>query len=191
MISIAILDDHPALRAGLGTVIKGEPGLTVVGAVGTVAELRQILAHRSPDVVLVDYHLPEDDGLIVCREIKRAPNAPRVLLYSAYAGGALAVAATLAGADGLVGKGVPARELYDAIRRVARGERVGPPIPVDLVREAAARLNERDRAILGMALGDEPGTEISAVGDLDINTVDDHVERIIRCLRIEVPDYEA
>ena len=190
MIAIAILDDHPALRTGLETVIRGEPGLTVAGSAATVEELRPIIAQRSPDVVLVDYHLPEDDGLLVCREIKRGPDPPRVLLYSAYAGGALAVAAALAGADGLVGKGMPARDLYDAIRRVARGERVGPPIPSDLLQEAAARVDEQDRVILDMALGARPEHEISASVGLEPRAVRDRVDRIIRRLRVEVPDID-
>lgn len=190
MIGVAILDDHPALRAGLEAVIRGEPGLAVVGSASTLEELWPMLHGSRPDVLLLDYHLPGEDGLLVCRRIKEGLIAPRVLVYSAYAGGSLAVPAALAGADGVVSKGLPARELYDAIRRVARGERVGPPLPPELVDEAASRLDEEDLPLFGMALQQTTEADMSEVVGSDPAQVRRRLDRMIRRLRVEVPEID-
>jgi len=190
VIGIAILDDHPALRAGLEAVMRTVPGLGVVGSAASLDEYWPILERERPDVVLLDYHLPDDDGLVVCRETKSRPEPRRVLLYSAYAGGSLAVPAALAGADGVIGKGTPAAELYDAIRRVARGERVGPPLPHELVDDAAARLEPDDLPIFGMALQGTTTEDIAEVVGLDRSALHRRLDRIIRRLRVEVPEVE-
>jgi DNA-binding NarL/FixJ family response regulator len=192
MIRIVIVDDHPALRTGLDTVLAGEPGLVPVGAASSPRELWPLLNARRPDVVLLDYHLPGgDDGLQVCRRIKGRLLAPKVLLYSAYAGSSLSIPATVAGADGIIGKGIPARELYEAIRRVARGERVLPPIPPELMREAAERLDPEDMPILGMLLHETTTADIAALVHLDNAAVERRIDQIIARLRVEVPEIEA
>lgn len=191
MIRIVVVDDHPALRAGLGTVLSGEPGLVPVGAVGTASELWPLLTTCRPDVVVLDYHLPGDDGLQLCRQIKSRLLAPKVLLYSAYAGSGLSIPATLAGADGVVAKGSPARELYDAIRRVSGGDRVLPPIATELMQDATDRLEPDELPILGMRLHDTPTAEIAATLNVDRAEIERRIDVIIARLRVEVPEIDA
>jgi DNA-binding NarL/FixJ family response regulator len=188
VIRVAIFDDHPALRAGLEAVIRGAPGLGVVGTAADPDAFWPMLDRCDPDVLLLDYHLPGEDGLVVCRRLKQRERPPRVLLYSAYAGSSLTVPAALAGADGIIGKGMPARELYDAIRRVHAGERVGPPMGPELIDDAAARLDEQDLPIFGMALQSTSEAEIAQVVGLEQHALRRRLDDIIRRLRVEVPD---
>ena len=190
MIRIVVVDDHPALRAGLDTVLAGEPGLVPVGSAGSAGELWPVLSTCKPDVVLLDYHLPGVDGLQVCRRIKARLLAPKVLVYSAYAGSELAIPATLAGADGVIGKGIPARELYDAIRRVAEGERVVPPIPPQLMYEARERVGEEDLPLLGMLLHQTPVPDIAPVLNVDADTLERRIDIMIGRLRVDVPEVD-
>jgi DNA-binding NarL/FixJ family response regulator len=83
VIRLLLVDDHPAMRTGLGAVLAAEPGMVVLGAVASADELTPALNRTKPDVVLLDYHLPSSDGLVLCRILKRSAPAPGVLLYSA------------------------------------------------------------------------------------------------------------
>lgn len=188
MIRIVVVDDHPALRAGLRTVIASEPGLVFAGeSSGSEESLWPLLRSVRPDVILLDYHLPKGDGLQLCYRIKRDRPSPRVALFSAYASPELVVPARLAQADALLGKGIGARELFEAIRRVHAGEELlGEPSPSAL-RDATANLSDEQRALVGMLLGGAGEREAAQTLGLPVQDVEHAVQRIIRALRIKSP----
>jgi DNA-binding NarL/FixJ family response regulator len=187
VIRVLLVDDHLALRAGLTAVLNAEPGIVPLAAAASERELWPALQRTRPDVVVLDYHLPGRDGLSISRQIRRTLAPPRVLLYSAYADAALAIPAVLAGAGGIVHKGAPATELYEAIRRVARGDRVMPPLSGELVAGAAQRLLAEDLPILGMALDDTSPAEMAEALRIDPSDLDARIERMLASLRVEVP----
>lgn len=186
MIRVLIVDDHPALRAGLSAVLRAEPGLVVLGTAESEADVWPELARTRPDVVILDYHLPSSDGLTICRRVKRTLPPPGVLLYSAYADTSLVIPALLAGADGMVSKSAAAAELYDAIRQVSRGERVMPPVSREVLTRAHRQLDEDDLPLLAMLLdGTRPGDVAETMG----MTADDlahRIDRMISRLKVEV-----
>ena len=153
---VAILDDHPAVLAGLGRLLESEPDLTVVAAASSAPELATQLDGTRPDVLVLDYDLARGDGLTHCRRIKSGQRPPAILIYSAYASPALTLAARAAQADGVIDKADPARTLVAAIRRVADGETVLPVIPRDAYEAASARIDDTDLPILAMLLDGEP-----------------------------------
>ena len=187
MIRVLVVDDHLALRAGLSAVLNAEPGIVPLGSASSERDLWPVLQRTRPDLVVLDYHLPGEDGLTLCRRLKRTLPPPKILLYSAYADAALAIPAILAGADGVVHKGAPALELYEAIRQVARGRRVLPPPSGELLNDASARLRPEDLPVLGMALDDTPATEIAAALRLEPDELDARIDRMLAGLRVEVP----
>jgi DNA-binding NarL/FixJ family response regulator len=187
MIRILLVDDHPALRAGLTAVLRAEPGLVPLGAASSEEELWPALNRTKPDVVVLDYHVPPADGLQLCRRIKRTMPPPKVLLYSAYADAKLVIPGLLAGADGVVNKSAPAGELYDAIRSVARGESVRPPVTRELLADANERLDSADLPILGMALDGTPEAEIARTLGFQADELTYRIDRMIGRLKVEVP----
>jgi DNA-binding NarL/FixJ family response regulator len=187
VIRVLIADDHPALRAGLRAVLDGEPGLVAVGAASGRDELVSLLRHARPDVVLLDYQLPETDGLTLCRQVKHQIPAPRVLLYSAYADEHLRLPALLAGADGLLDKGTPPRELFDAIRAVARGRRLIGAIGPAQLEAAMARLNPEDGPIVAMLIDETPVAGIAEVLRLPVAGVQRRIQRILGRLTDRAP----
>jgi DNA-binding NarL/FixJ family response regulator len=183
----AIVDDHHAVRLGLATAIQSEPGLVQSGVAANAAELAPVLYRNRPDVVLLDYNLPDVDGLTVCRDIKCHVHAPGVILYSAFADDSMTVPAIVAGADGIVHKGQPARELFEAIRVVARGGDATPPISPWLRRAAGQTLDSEDLPILAMLLDRTPQAEIAETLGLDGGTLRDRIDAMLRRLQVPVP----
>jgi DNA-binding NarL/FixJ family response regulator len=187
VIRVLLVDDHPAMRAGLTGVLTAEPGIVPLDAIASGEELEGALRRTRPDVVLLDYHLPGADGLVLCRQVKRDVPAPAVLIYSAYADAQLAIPAVLAGADGLVHKGATAPELYHAIRTVAAGRPVLPPVPPSLVQAAGASLEPDDLPVLMLRLEGTPPSEIATTLRCEPADVARRIDRMLGRLRVRVP----
>lgn len=188
MIRVVVIDDHPALRAGLHTVLEAEPGIVFAGESNGEEESIWPTLHRSrPDVVLLDYHLPRGDGLQLCYRIKQEVPAPKVVIFSAYASPTLALPASLAHADGLLDKGVAARELFNALRTINRGDRLLPPISHTVLEEGVAKLDPDDRAVVGMLLDGASEVEVAETLRVEAREVRHTVQRILSALRLDVP----
>jgi DNA-binding NarL/FixJ family response regulator len=186
VIRVAIADDHHAVRLGLGVAIQSEPGLVPAGVAATAAELDPVLYRMRPDVVLLDYNLPDNDGLTLCRQIKSQVPAPGVILYSAFADGSMTVPAIVAGADGILNKGVPARDLFAAIREVAAGGDALPPISTEMLELASLTLDDDDLPILGMLIDRTPPAEVAATLRLDLPALRRRIERMLGRLQASV-----
>jgi DNA-binding NarL/FixJ family response regulator len=168
-IRVLVVDDHPAVRTGLLAMLADEPGIEPAGAAASAGEAHEawLASDERPDVVLVDYHLPDEDGLSLCLWLKSADPAPAVVIYSAFADEGLVLPAVLAGADGLVGKSTDPAEVSDVVRAVAAGGRRLPPVSPQVDRELGARLAAEDLPILGMLRHGVPAPEVAATLGID------------------------
>ncbi|NLT06409.1 MAG: response regulator transcription factor [Solirubrobacterales bacterium] len=185
MIRLLVVDDHAAVRAGLFSLLRREPGLVPLGAVSTVAEALREARSLEPDVALIDFQLPDGDGLQLCRDLKLLPRPPRVVLYSAFARPALAVAAKLAGADGLIDKGVEVDSLFDSIRAVGRGEEVLPPLDPEMISRCTARLEPSDVSIFGMLMAGTSTADAAGVLGSEQREIEDRLRAMLGDLLAE------
>ncbi len=188
MLRVVVIDDHPALRAGLKAVLEAEPGIVFVGeSDGNAESVWPVLNRSKPDLVLLDYHLPHGDGLQLCYRIKQQIPAPRVAIFSAYASPTLALPARLAGADALLAKDMRAPDLFEALRRVNRGEDLLPPISRTVMVEAGERLDEASLALMGVLLDGATEGEAATTLRMEPRDVRHGVQRILSALRLDVP----
>jgi DNA-binding NarL/FixJ family response regulator len=187
VIRVAIVDDHPAVRIGLNAALRGEPDIEPVGSAGGAGELEPLLHRTRPDVVLLDYHLPGTDGLSICREIKSQELAPAVLIYSAFADDSLVVPAIVAGADGVVHKSAPPRELYEHLRAVARGEAALPPVSAAALRAAGDALDPEDLPVLGMLAERIAPAAIAGALRIDRSELTRRLDRMLARIKVPVP----
>jgi DNA-binding NarL/FixJ family response regulator len=157
---IVLVDDHPAVRAGLRGLVEDEDGLRVAATAATAREGFEAIADTQPQVALVDLHLPDDDGLSLCLRTRALPKPPRVIIYSAFADAGLAVRAVIAGAEGVLPKATAPRALLDALR-----DGVDTPLDNRALRAVGERLDEGDLPILGMlAHGVQPREVAATLG---------------------------
>lgn len=160
-IHVLLVDDHPAVRHGVRQLIADQPDMVMVAEHGGASRDTSEVA-RWADVAVVDYHLGDRDGLWLTGQIKQRPDAPPVLIYSAFADTALAVAAIVAGADGLLPKATLGEELTIAVRRLVNGRQYFPAIPASTAAALALRLAPHDQAILSMLVHGVPADVIAS-----------------------------
>jgi DNA-binding NarL/FixJ family response regulator len=187
-LNVLLVDDHPAVRSGIRTLIADEPDMKLIAEHGS-ASADTIDVACWADVAVVDYHLGDRDGLWLARQIKRRsngncrrPKATPVLIYSAFADAHLALAAIIAGADGLLAKTTLAEELSVAIRWLASGRQYFPAIPPSLAAAVGARLEPVDQAICSMLIHGVPPAEIGERLGLALPEVEVHRESILKAI---------
>jgi DNA-binding NarL/FixJ family response regulator len=161
-VRVIVVDDHAAVREGVRAMLGGEPDLDPVAVAATATDAAELAAAERPDVMLVDYHLPDEDGLSLCLYVKSRPPAPAVLVYSAFADEHLIPLAVVAGADAVVAKATRPDELCDTVRALARGETRMPPLTQPAMESAGARLDADDLPIFGMLAHGTPADEIAS-----------------------------
>lgn len=121
-LNVAIVDDHIMVAEMLSLVISGEPDMRLAGVAGTVADAIALAEREHPSVILMDYLLPDGDGIQAVRAIlERWPDTNIVMLSGSDASDLLARAVE-AGCVGLLGKDRPVEEVVASIRSAARGE---------------------------------------------------------------------
>lgn len=180
LIRAVVVDDHPAMRAGIAAVLDEAPDIEATGEAASGNELWPLIQRTAPDVVVMDWHLPGDDGLVLCHRLKRRQPGIRVVLFSAYADDWLVVPALLAQADALLAKRALAQTLYETLRSVTARE--GPP-PVTLTPEQRGSLNgalaPEDVGIAGMLLLGTPLREIAAASGIGTAQLGERIERML------------
>lgn len=149
---ILVVDDHPAIRAGLCELLGDQPDFEVMAAVATSEEAMAVAERGAIDVAVVDYQLGSRNGLWLSRKLKRLASPPAVLVYSAYADGVLGAAAVVAEADAVVSKGTLGSELCDEIRWLAAGHSSLRPVAPWLGEAIRSRFDHQEQAIFGMLL---------------------------------------
>src|ERR1700757_2645440 len=159
---LLVVDDHPAVRAGLRGLLDDEPDFEVIAAVATAEAGIEIAQRKLIDVAVIDYQLGGRNGLWLSRKLKRLPEPPAVLIYSAYTDGILAAAAVGAGGGRIVSKGKLGRDLCRAIRSVASGHRDLPRLPPRLAGSLPRRPEHQEQALSAMPRAGMEPPEVAA-----------------------------
>jgi DNA-binding NarL/FixJ family response regulator len=183
-----VVDDHPAILAGLRGLLSSEPDLDVIDALDSAEAALDVAERMTLDVAIVDYQLPGRSGLWLSRKLKRLPEPPAVLIYSAFSDYMLAAACVVAEADGLLSKAALGSDLYAAIRRAAVGVSRLPPVPPTLADGLRRRFDALEQAIFGLLLAGIPRAEIGRTLHIDEGELETRQWTMLRKLeRVDRP----
>ncbi len=100
---VLVVDDTPHVRDMLSAMLELD-GFEVVGSGASGAEAVDLAASTDPDVVVIDYKMPEMNGLDASRKIKETRPKQAIILYTAYLDGDLESEAKAAGVSLCIGK---------------------------------------------------------------------------------------
>ena len=115
-IRIVLIDDHELVLSAMANVMRLESDFDVVGTGTTVLAALQLAQDTSPDVVVIDYSLPDGDGAEGTRRILAVAPDVRVIMLTGMDDPAVRAAAFEAGCTAFVAKGARLDELVRAVR---------------------------------------------------------------------------
>jgi DNA-binding NarL/FixJ family response regulator len=122
--TVAIIDDHVMVAEMLALTISKESDLRLVGVAGNVADGVALVQRERPNVILMDYRLPDGDGIQAVSTILHDLPDTHVVMLTGNDSHDLLARAIEAGCVGLVGKDRPVGDVLAAVRSAARGELV-------------------------------------------------------------------
>jgi len=122
MIRVVVVDDHTIVRSGICRLLEAESDIEVVAQAGSGHEAVRLCREEKPDVLVLDYGLPDLDGLETTRQIVQLSKAPKILILTMHASEEYATRLIRAGAAGFIVKTAPTIQLLAAVRKVARNQ---------------------------------------------------------------------
>jgi DNA-binding NarL/FixJ family response regulator len=185
-VSVVIVDDHPAVRAALAQLLRGE-GIPVLGEAGGVQSGYEIVLRRRPDVAVIDVRLADGSGIELTARLVASWPTVGILLYTGEPVEPGMVDRLLSrGARGVALKTGDVSGLMDAIRTVGAGERYIDP---GLCRPSPAAapidaLSEREREVLRLVASGLTNVRIAEALFLSPHTVRTHVRNCLRKLGV-------
>jgi len=191
MIRVLVVDDHTLVRAGLCRLLEGEGDLEIVAQTGSGREAVQLCQDHKPAVVILDYNLPDQDGLATTEQIQALKLKTHVLVLTMYANEEYAIRVIRAGAAGFIVKGASTDELVAAVRKVASGGvYVSPAIQERMVvrlghqpsEHPEADLSNRELQVLVRLARGATTREVAEELCLSLSTVETYRSRILEKL---------
>jgi two-component system nitrate/nitrite response regulator NarL len=185
-VRVVVADDHPLYREGVVRALTGTGRIDVVAEAADGREALDIVTEHLPDVAVLDYKLPELDGLAVTHAIVRDKLPTRVLMLSAFTESGIVYKALETGVAGYLPKEARRDEIADAVLACARGESVLPgELATGLVSEIRLRskdrgpvLTERESQVLKLIASGRSLPEIATELYLGVTTVKTHVQHL-------------
>lgn len=191
---VFIVDDHELFRAGVRSELRDD--VEIVGEAGDVGEAIEAIAAASPDVVLLDVHMPGGGGRAVIEGVHADHPDIRFLALSVSDAAEDVIDVIRAGARGYVTKSIAPAELHEAIRRVRDGDAVFSPRLAGFVLDAFGRdvaapidpeldlLSTREREVLRFIARGYAYKEVAHELGIATKTVETHVSAVLRKLQL-------
>jgi DNA-binding NarL/FixJ family response regulator len=197
MLRILLADDHEIVRRGLKELLEEQAGWTVCAEAANGREAVELAARSRPHVAVLDFSMPELNGLEATRRIRQATPETEVLIFTMHESEELIREVLSAGARGYLLKSDATRQLISAVESVSRrmpyfsgrvsavvldgflNGRRAQPSPL-----GAERLTSREREIVQLLAEGNSNKAIASRLDLSVKTVETHRASIMRKLEL-------
>lgn len=195
MIKVALFEDMPDLREGLQAFLEASDEVSCCGAWENCDQVKKIVTHHQPDVVLMDIDMPGTNGMEGLKIIRELYPDMSVIMLTVFEDDENVFNSICAGANGYMLKRTPPARIIEAIKEVHDG---GAPMTASIARkvlQAFAQTNaprqtteynltQREKDILGSLVKGNSYKMISADLGISINTVREYIRRIYDKLHV-------
>ncbi|MCX6589193.1 MAG: response regulator transcription factor [Acidobacteria bacterium] len=184
-IRVVLVDDHALVRRGFRRLLEDDSEIEVAGEASDGLEAEEVTRRLQPDVVVLDYALPGQNGALTARKLLAAQPALKILMLSMHAEASYVALCREAGVAGYLLKNAFDLELVDAVKQVAAGQTVIDP----RLQQAAApagkrRLSTREMEVLQHIAAGRANKEIATLLGLSANTIAVHRANIMDALEV-------
>ena len=190
LIRVLIVEDHRMFSEALRLTLDETDDIAVTAAVETCAAAREAALEVEPDVVLMDYRLPDGDGVAAAREIKAARPRARIVMLTATNDDEVLHRAIEAGCSGYLTKDHTVDELILAVRAAHNGEALISPEMLNRLIDrlgdrtrAGSDLTRREKEVLRLLGRGRSNQAIAGELGIRIATVRNHVQSVIEKLQ--------
>ncbi len=201
---ILVVDDHILFQEGLIGLLSHQPDFTIVGGASSVKEAVQKARLYSPDLILMDFTLPDGTGLDATQAILAERPSTQIVFLTIHEEDDRLFEAIRFGARGYLLKEIPANQLVAYLRGVKNGEpAISPRLTATILKEFAkiqprqdipseviGQLTSRQLEVLRELRSGASNQQIANRLVLSEQTVKNHVSRILHCLNLK-NRYEA
>jgi len=193
-IRVFIADDHAIVREGLKQILAEQRDIVVAGEAETGLDAVKLFRKSRCNVLLLDISLPDRNGIEVLKQIKSEKPDLAVLMLSMHREDQYAIRSLKAGAAGYLTKQSAPKELVNAIRQVAGGQRY---VSAQLAQVLAAQLGEnhevpvheslsdREYQTLTMIASGKTVSEIARELSLSVKTVSEYRSRLLAKMKLK------
>jgi DNA-binding NarL/FixJ family response regulator len=195
--SILVIDDHVLFRDGLISLFQSTPDFYVVDQAGTVSGGVEKAFHHRPDIVLMDFSLPDGTGLDATRAILDEIPDCKIVFLTVFETDENLLKAIQLGAKGYMLKNISSSSLVASLRALSNGEiamsrkmmsrivEYSRALPVQPADDVLAKLSRRELEILSALQDGASNTQIARQLYLSENTVKHHIHSILEKLGVE------
>lgn len=200
MIKLVIVDDHTLFREGLASIIQSEPDIEIVGMAGSVLESLEVVRRTKPDLILMDYTLPDGTGADATQMILDEFPDSIIIFLTVSENDDNLLAAIRSGAKGYLIKNMSPSKLVNALRSVIQGEAAlsrkmtrtlieriadkGTPLGADQMDPGLQLLTSREMDVLVEIVKDATNKEIAQALGISVFTVKNHISNILSKLSL-------
>ncbi len=198
MIKVLIVDDHILFREGLAAILQAEADIHIAGLAGNVKEAVEIAREVKPDIILMDFGMPDGTGVDATRMILKELPGCKIIFLTVFEDDENLFAGIRSGAKGYLLKNMRPAKLVAAIRSVYQGESaLSRSMTLRLMEELSrtalperredpllGKLTAREIDVLREITAGAPNQEIAQRLFLSENTVKHHIHSILDKLNI-------
>ena len=182
LIRVAIVDDHTVVAEGIERLINESGIAGVVGKAFSVAGCLKLLTQIKTDVLLLDFNLPDGNGLELLQNIKASYPELKVVMLTSHTELSIINRALDSGVSGYIMKNAAAEEIIEGIETVASGERFLCKETKRIVNNRESQtviLSRREHELLLLIVAGKSNTEIADSMFLGYETIKSYRKRLM------------